>query len=295
MSAGPARGAGARPGGGDGARDGQGARAGAGAAHAAGHAFPDGPVLALEASSLEPSVALLGPGGERLGSWRQPAGVRGTAGLAQAAGALLERHGVPAAALGGVCVGIGPGSYTGVRAAIALARGLVFAARRPLVGVPSVAAAAAALLREHEDARCVVVLLDARRGQLYRADYERGAAQAGSRRGPASVGAPASSPDPASRPGAVPPGDVALVERAGPHLVATDAVTDVALETVAPADGPRVRREGDLIVVFEPRPDAYDVGRLGCPRAAAGGDDPAIVLPLYLKRSHAEIALEERR
>ena len=48
------------------------------------------------------------------------------------------------------------------------------------------------------------------------------------------------------------------------------------------------------IIVREPDPDGYDVAALGRRRLVAGGDAPATVLPLYLKRSHAELALEER-
>ena len=47
-------------------------------------------------------------------------------------------------------------------------------------------------------------------------------------------------------------------------------------------------------MIREPVPDAYDVAALGRERLAAGGDDPADVRPLYLKRSHAEIAFDER-
>ena len=48
-----------------------------------------GPVLAVEASSLRPSVALLGPTGESWGRWDAPEGARGTATLAVAAQELL--------------------------------------------------------------------------------------------------------------------------------------------------------------------------------------------------------------
>lgn len=132
-----------------------------------------GPVLGLEASSSRPGVALLDASGAPLDGWTQAEGVSGTAALAAATGALLERHGLGVADLLGVAVGTGPGSYTGLRAAIALARAMTLAAQRPLVGVPSVAAAARASLTRDAALTDVVVLLDARRGELYRADYRR--------------------------------------------------------------------------------------------------------------------------
>ena len=69
-----------------------------------------GPFLALEASTLRPSVALLGPGGERWGQWMQAQGQRGTAPLAPALADLLAARRLPASGLAGVVVGLGPGS-----------------------------------------------------------------------------------------------------------------------------------------------------------------------------------------
>ena len=132
-----------------------------------------GPVLALDASTAAASVALIGPAGEPWGVWKQAAGLRGTTHLAVAAGALLAARGLSPAELAGVTVGTGPGSYTGTRAAIALARGLALPGAVPVAGVPSTAAAARAALRSDPRLRRVVVLIDARRGECYRADYER--------------------------------------------------------------------------------------------------------------------------
>jgi tRNA threonylcarbamoyl adenosine modification protein YeaZ len=102
-----------------------------------------------------------------------PEGTRGTAGLASAAAELLAAQGLRAADLSGVVVGIGPGSYTGTRASIALAFGIAHPSGLPVAGVPSVAAAARAALRADPALQKVVVLIDARRGEVYRADYSR--------------------------------------------------------------------------------------------------------------------------
>ncbi len=210
----------------------------------------NGAVLAFEASSLRPSVALLDDDGRPLGRWMQAEGLRGTHRLAPEAAALLAAHGLTPGDLLGVAVGTGPGSYTGLRSAIALARGLAHASARPVVGIPSVEAAARAVLVERPAIQRVVVLLDARRDELYRADYARGVGDA---------------PDVVSPPRLV----SASTGEPSPHA--------------------------DLAIVREPVPDAYHVAALGRERLAAGGTDPATIRPLYLKRSHAEIALDERK
>jgi tRNA threonylcarbamoyladenosine biosynthesis protein TsaB len=201
-------------------------------------------------------VALLGPSGEAWGQWLQPPGERGTALLAPAAAELLAARGLGVAALAGVVVGLGPGSYTGTRAAIALARGLVFVHDAPLAGVPSVAAAARAELAARPELERVIVLVDARRGECYRADYARAP---GSARAPDGAG---------------------LRELFPPRLVSGPEAE--------PLDG------ASISVLREPLPCAYDVGAVGMVRLASGGDPPSAVRPLYLKRSHAEIVFDER-
>lgn len=210
-----------------------------------------GPILALDASTLRAGVALLGPAGERWGAWQQEAATRGTAALAPAIAQLLAARRLEVADLLGVAVGTGPGSYTGIRSAIALARAMCFASGRPLVGVPSVRAAAAGLLAARPDVARVILLVDARRAECYRADYER-------------------------RPDA-PDG---LAERRAPCLV-SGAQADPA-------------PEDSVLVVREALPDPYDVAAVGRAQLLSGGVDPATVLPLYLKRSHAEIVFDER-
>lgn len=64
-----------------------------------------------------------------------------------------------------VVVGIGPGSYTGVRISIAAAQGVALARRWPIVGWPSIASA------PDDDYQ---VLGDARRGQFYHARVKNG-------------------------------------------------------------------------------------------------------------------------
>ena len=218
-------------------------------------AVRSGPVLAVDAS-VRPVVSLLGPDGEPWGLWEQTPGTRGTAGLAVEAARLLEARELAVTDLGGLAVGLGPGSYTGLRAAIAFVRGLAWPAGLPQAGVVSFAAQARAVLRDDPAVQTVTVLQDARRGEAYRADYAR---------------------DTDAEGGAEPR------ETAPPRLVPS-----------AEADDLRTDPSAGIFVVRDGTPDGYDVAALGRRRLLAGGDDPATLLPLYLKRSHAEIALEER-
>lgn len=65
-----------------------------------------------------------------------------------------------------IAVNRGPGSFTGIRSAVALARGLALATELPVLGVTSHQAVAARLGRG-EDGRPLLVALDARRGEVY--------------------------------------------------------------------------------------------------------------------------------
>jgi len=70
-----------------------------------------------------------------------------------------------------VAVGLGPGSYTGVRTAIALAHGWQLARSVKLVGISSAQCLAAQARIEGITGR-VVVVIDAQRNEFYLASYE---------------------------------------------------------------------------------------------------------------------------
>jgi len=69
-----------------------------------------------------------------------------------------------------IAVGLGPGSYHGVRVAIAIAQGWSVAKHLRLIGVSSADALAAMLVLKGQQAPFIVVI-DAQRGEFYRADY----------------------------------------------------------------------------------------------------------------------------
>jgi len=76
-----------------------------------------------------------------------------------------------------VAIGLGPGSYTGVRSAIALAQGWHLAAKVRLVGVSSVDCIMAEALEQGVQGR-VTVVIDAQRNEFYLANYELAAGKA---------------------------------------------------------------------------------------------------------------------
>jgi tRNA threonylcarbamoyladenosine biosynthesis protein TsaB len=87
--------------------------------------------------------------------------------LLPAAEAALERAGLGWEEVDRIAVGVGPGSFTGLRIGIATARALAQARGLPLVGVSSLEALA--LGAPHAD--LVLAVLDARRGEAFAAAY----------------------------------------------------------------------------------------------------------------------------
>ena len=81
---------------------------------------------------------------------------------------LLERSHLRAIHMDAFGFGQGPGSFTGIRIACGIVQGLAFAARRPVVPVPSLLA----LAGQSNESR-VIAALDARMGETYLAAYAR--------------------------------------------------------------------------------------------------------------------------
>ena len=84
-----------------------------------------------------------------------------------AIGELLARNGVAYADLTRIAVTTGPGSFTGLRIGLSAARGLGLALNVPVVGVDSLTALSLFIPEGVE----AVVLIDARRGEMYRHEF----------------------------------------------------------------------------------------------------------------------------
>jgi len=138
-------------------------------------------ILAIEFSSPLRSAAVL-EGGE--GPGRVLGGAQSVFGDAdrQSSDALrlvdeaLGAAGVEREQIEGLAIGLGPGSYTGIRGAISLAQGWQLATGIKLFGISTVECLAAQALAEGVTGK-VEIVIDAQRQEFYIAEYELGGGQ----------------------------------------------------------------------------------------------------------------------
>jgi len=125
-------------------------------------------LLALDASTERWSVAV-----QRGAALWEVGGAGGAATSAQllpAITALVARAGLRFVDLHAVVVGCGPGTFTGVRTACAVAQGLAFGAQVPVLPVSSLLAVAEQA-RAQYGCTDVLAVLDARMTEVYHAHY----------------------------------------------------------------------------------------------------------------------------
>jgi tRNA threonylcarbamoyladenosine biosynthesis protein TsaB len=128
-------------------------------------------ILGLESSSRRGSVALL-EDGRLVSSVEHEEPNSHAERLLPLLERLLAEAGWPKSTLDRLGVGVGPGSFTGLRAGIALAEGLSVGLNRPLIGVGSLLAMAHGALSERPGPCCA--LLDAHRSELFAGVYGDG-------------------------------------------------------------------------------------------------------------------------
>lgn len=206
-------------------------------------------VLALDAARARCAVAVVFDDALRASRVRD--GARGNAAALPAmTDAALAEAGIGAAALDLLAVTVGPGSFTGLRAALSLAHGLALGSGVPLVGVMVAEALAAAL--PPLGGREAWIALDGRRGQVF---LDRGA-------GPRAVALDA------------------LPAAPGPVAVAGDAAVAVAAALAA--------RGGDVLLTDMRLPDPRLVAVVGR-RRAEGALPPLEAQPLYAEAAVAKL------
>lgn len=128
-------------------------------------------LLALDTAGTRCSVALLADG--RLLERDAPGERMQAESVLPLVEQLLAEAGLALRELDAIAFGRGPGAFTGLRVAAAVAQGLAYGAGLPVVPVSDLAALAVAAMRRHEVKR-VVACLDARMQEVYWAAYEAG-------------------------------------------------------------------------------------------------------------------------
>ena len=168
----------------------------------------------------------------------------------------MGRAGVGWTDLAAIAVGVGPGTFTGLRIGIATARALAAANGLPLRRVSSLAALAAGI-----DAPLRLPLIDARRGEVFGALYERG--------------------EPLWPPFAAPPGELLARLREGDFRPLAAGDGSIRFRGMLEEAGIPVEPDGSEAHVVR----ALHVCRLG---AGAPDEPPEAVLPEYLREPDAK-------
>lgn len=83
---------------------------------------------------------------------------------------LLEGAGMSIKAVDGFIIGLGPGSFTGLRIGVSAVKGFGIATQKPCIGVPSIDAMA---FNAEVDTESIVPVIDAKRGRVYGAVYKK--------------------------------------------------------------------------------------------------------------------------
>jgi tRNA threonylcarbamoyladenosine biosynthesis protein TsaB len=125
--------------------------------------------LAIETSGRFGSVALV-EGESVVVEETFSHGLKHAAGLLPLIDRLMRDRGWKPSDLQQLFVSHGPGSFTGLRIGVTLAKTLALATRAKIVAVPSLRVLA---MNAPADARHVILVLDAKRDQIFTARYER--------------------------------------------------------------------------------------------------------------------------
>jgi len=127
-------------------------------------------LLAIDTSTLVASAAVVD--GATVLSQRQSDVSSHSDNLLVIIDEVLAEAGVKLAELDAIAIGLGPGSFTGLRIGMSSAKGLAYACGKPLYGVSSLAALAMALAGDEPNPEAIYVpVLDARRSEVFAGFY----------------------------------------------------------------------------------------------------------------------------
>jgi tRNA threonylcarbamoyladenosine biosynthesis protein TsaB len=220
-------------------------------------------VLGFDTATADTAVAAVDDGEPLFEASLGP----GSAGRPRHATRLLPEVDRAVAAAGGwetvelLAVGVGPGSFTGLRIGIATARALAQALELPIAGVGTLAGLARTISEAHPGRSCLP-LLDARRGELFAALHDRDGTEI--------WGPLVATPE-------------ALARRVSELQESPLAAGDGALRFRAELHGCGVEIPNDEDPVH--RIAARHICRLGI---RSGSDEAAAIAPIYLRPPDAE-------
>ena len=226
-------------------------------------------ILAIESSGQACSAAL-GDGASVLRKASLPGALQHAAGLIPLIDQLCKAQHWLAESLDEVYVSIGPGSFTGLRIGVSVARTLAWSTGAKVVAVPTMQVLAQNALDCPAPPTSLAVLLDAKRGQVYAAAFEL---SAGAYRpvAEAQLTDPAAFLKRCSAPVAV------LGEGVAHHTTAIEAAGATTLD--------KALWSGQAEAVLS----------LGCTLAGQGADtQPGDLLPCYIRKPEAEEKWEQR-
>ncbi|HEY6134140.1 MAG TPA: tRNA (adenosine(37)-N6)-threonylcarbamoyltransferase complex dimerization subunit type 1 TsaB [Rubrivivax sp.] len=128
-------------------------------------------LLAFDTSTESMAVALQSARGTS--AWNGPGGALASATLLPTVRSLLREQALALSDLDAIAFGAGPGAFTGLRTACAVAQGLAFGVGRPVLPIDSLLIVAEDARSQHGEAAGldIGVAMDARMGELYAARY----------------------------------------------------------------------------------------------------------------------------
>ncbi|MFH1878836.1 MAG: tRNA (adenosine(37)-N6)-threonylcarbamoyltransferase complex dimerization subunit type 1 TsaB [Candidatus Omnitrophota bacterium] len=222
-------------------------------------------VLAFDTSTKFLSIACL-EDSKVLYSFHEDAGTRHSEMLMPVIRDMLAGAGWKMPDIGLICAGTGPGSFTGLRIAVATAKGMAAAMGTGVTGVPSMDAM---IMNAPSGVKFAAPFLDARKEKIYTCVYDCS--------------------------GSVP-------ERLTDYLLvkADDFLRGLDKEVLFFGDGiEKYKKTLDMCAFakydssIDWYPKAAETGRIGFEKSAAGTDDPELLDPLYLHAKECNITLKK--
>lgn len=129
------------------------------------------PLLAFDTSTPTARVALISPVGDCL-VLREKTAARHSANLLALCDEILRAAALKVGELRAIACGAGPGSFTGLRVGLAVAKGLALPTSLPLVLLSSLDALACDLAAASPGAQVLLPCIDAGKGQVYARMYD---------------------------------------------------------------------------------------------------------------------------